>query len=154
MEMNPSESRVLAGLFGFYFRGASVWMRRAAEGNEDHAGLLKAMAITRRRHAIKGDNARAYLSRAIRQHHASGCLSAFNDRGCSGIEELKDTIFLALHLCKEYELSRLPYAPRNPAPYAWGVSWAEHRAALRQFERPPVLSAIDMLKRLQGGARH
>jgi hypothetical protein len=88
---------VLGGLLES-FEDDDRWVRHMFSDGEGRACLVGALCITRQRLNIREDRAGAYLARAIRQHHRSGRLQSFNDRLCSGIEELRDTIRFACAL--------------------------------------------------------
>ena len=111
------ELLVLSGLLEF-FEDDDRWVQHMFSDGEGRACLVGALRITRQRLNIRHDRARAYLARAIRQHHRDGKLQHFNDRLCSGIEELRDTIRFAYALAAAYPPDRLPHAPGRPARYA------------------------------------
>lgn len=111
------ELLVLGGLLEF-FEDDDRWVRHMFSDGEGRACLVAALRITRQRLNIGQDRARAYLTRAIRQHHHAGGLQLFNDHLCWGIDELRDTIRFACALAAVYPPDRLPHAPRRPARYA------------------------------------
>jgi hypothetical protein len=110
------ELLVLAGLLEF-FEDDDRWVQHMFSDGEGRACLVGALRITRQRLNIRQDRARAYLTRAIRQHHRNGRLQHFNDRLCSGIEELRDTIRFACALAAVYSPDHLPHAPGRPDRY-------------------------------------
>jgi hypothetical protein len=130
------ELLILSGLLEF-FEEDDRWVRDAFSDGEGRACLVGALRITRQRLNIRQDRARAYLARAIRQHHSEAGLQVFNDHFCSGIEELLDTIRFAYALAAVYPPDRLPHAPRRPARYApsskscvRGLSHLDRRSSL------------------------
>jgi hypothetical protein len=130
------ELLILSGLLEF-FEDDDPWVQDMFSDGEGRACLVGALRITRQRLNIRQDRARAYLTRAIRQHHSEGGLQVFNDRLCSGIEELCDTIRFAYALAAVYPPDRLPHAPSMPARYTpsnkssvRGLSHLERRSSL------------------------
>jgi hypothetical protein len=79
------ELRILGGLREF-FEDDDRWVQEMFSDGEGRACLIEALRLTRQRLNIRRDRARAYLTRAIRQHHRDGGLEFFNDCLCSGIE--------------------------------------------------------------------
>jgi hypothetical protein len=108
------ELLVLSGLLEF-FEDEDRWVQGWFSDGEGRACLVGALCITRQKLGISRDRTRAYLMRAIRQHHRDGRLQFFNDHVCSGIEELRDTIRRAYGLATVYPHDRLPPMPR-PVP--------------------------------------
>jgi hypothetical protein len=98
---NSPELRLLSGLLEF-FEQDDPWVQEMFSDGEGRSCLVDALRLTRQRLGIKHDRTRAYLTRAIRQHHRNGRLQEFNDYLCSGIEELRDTIRFAYALAAVY----------------------------------------------------
>jgi hypothetical protein len=124
---------MLGGMLEF-FEDDDRWVQHMFNDGEGRACLVGALRITRQRFNIRHDRARAYLERAIRQHHRSGRLQHFNDYLCSGIEELCDTIRFAYALAAAYPPDRLPHAPGRPVRYA--PSSKSSVRGLANLERP------------------
>jgi hypothetical protein len=108
--------RLLGRLIEF-FEDENTWCIGELYDGNGRACLLGALRFTRRELGIKGDSARPYLMRAIRQNHRCGSIYAFNDCFCSGIEELRDTIRFAHALAAIYPPDGLPRPPAKPAGY-------------------------------------
>jgi hypothetical protein len=137
------ELLVLHGLLEF-FEQDDPWVQGWWSDGEGRSCLVNALRLTRQKFNIRQDRTRAYLTRAICQHHRSGRLHHFNDRLCSGIEELRDTIRFACALAAVYPPDRLPYAPGRPARYA-----PESKSSVRglaNLERRSSLTAASQLE--------
>jgi hypothetical protein len=132
------ELRLLDGLLEFFEEDDS-WVQEMFSDGEGRSCLVDALRLTRQRLGIKHDRTRAYLTRAIRQHHRGGRLQAFNDYLCSGIEELRDTIRFACALATAYPPDRLPYAPATPTRYSPSSKPSVH--GLANLERRPSMAA-------------
>jgi hypothetical protein len=119
------------------FEDDDRWVRDMYHDGEGRACIVGALGLTRKSLNIKGDRARLYLTRAVRQHHREGRLNTFNQYICSGIEELRDTIRFACALAATYPPDGLPYAPVRPTrytpssqPFVHGLAHLERRLSL------------------------
>jgi hypothetical protein len=137
------ELRILGGLPEF-FEDDDRWVQEMFSDGEGRACLIEALRLTRQRLNIRRDRTRAYLTRAIRQHHRDGGLEFFNDYLCSGIEELRDTIRFAYALAAVYPPDRLPYARGRPTRYSPSTRPSAH--GLAHLERRSSSTAANQLE--------
>jgi hypothetical protein len=128
------EQRVLLGALRF-FEADDNWVQCVWGDSDGRRCLMGAMNATRRKLGIKGDKSSFYLKRAIMEHHRYGRLDDFNDRTCSGIDELCHTIWAAYLLATSYHPRRLPSIDLRRSGYSesslpFTISWIPSR----QFE--------------------
>ena len=134
------EIAVLRALLAF-FGDDSKWLWRSWTDERGGACLEQALSMICTRQSAANDRTRAYLMRAILQHHPmTRCLEwyevqEFSDVLCSGIDELRATIRLAIVLAENYDLDRLPYPPAGPEPWRAWAGWGDAARQFRGLER-------------------
>jgi hypothetical protein len=107
------EVRVLEAMLEFYAK-EERWIKGDIFDQFEGACLYGAMFFAQNEMGLRGtDNTVAYLTRAISQHHYRAGPFTFNDRLCSGIEELRYTIRFARALAANFPADRLPPPPQK-----------------------------------------
>lgn len=97
-----------------FFDGGRNWCKGRHLDRKGRRCLVQAMYEVRQRHRIKGDGARTYIIRALRESGSPyGVLIDFNDR-CRGYGEMERILRRARELANAEPAS--PRAPHNSAP--------------------------------------
>jgi hypothetical protein len=120
--------------------------------------IEQALRDTTEKLRIELDGVYRYLGRAVLQNYPPGKvlqahgLIGFNDVLCSGREELRDTIRLAIVLATNYELDCLPYLPDAPRGYQRWAGWSSAARSFWGLDRSPRFDACQLELSLEGGA--
>jgi hypothetical protein len=102
---------VLRGLLAYYGDGAS-WTQRVRHDGQGRRCLTGALRHVRRIHGIRGDNAKHYLYRAIRQcEPLCADMMTFNDSAYD-FEEIRGMLLYALRLLETDSTRRDTVAAR------------------------------------------